>query len=114
VIERLTLRRGKGGHDRSCEPVNVPVQRRWGGSRCNTRDGIVVATAKEFLDCRNGIWGTEKLHTETNIWRMIAQPDAHGESNQSAARSRMSYDRSASGRRTGTVACTLPAGEACA
>jgi hypothetical protein len=79
-----------------------------------TRAMASSSRQKEILDCRNGIWGTEKLHTETDIWRMIAQPDAHGESNQSATRSRMSYDKSAFRRRTDAVACTLAAEEACA
>jgi hypothetical protein len=68
---------------------------------------------EKILDCRKGIWGTGKLHTTTNIWRMIAQPDASGESNRCAARSRMSYDNSASKRRSGTVARTLSVEEVC-
>lgn len=41
-----------------------------------------------------GIWGNDKLRTETNIWRMIARPDACGETNRRSARPCKSTDHS--------------------
>ena len=43
------------------------------------------------------------MRTKTNIWRMIARPDACGESNHRSARSSISVDRSIIVRRSGAI-----------
>jgi hypothetical protein len=47
---------------------------------------------RRILDCRTGIWGTDKLRTNTNIWRTIVRPDAHGTLNRRAAHWRTTSD----------------------
>lgn len=67
-----------------------------------------------FLDCRKGVWGTDKLRIETNIRRTIARPDACGDLNRRGACSCSFYDNATIGLTIGAVTRTLSDGEACA
>lgn len=85
-----------------------------GGVMCRParRDDIGRDIKEVFSIAVRGVWGTEKLRTKTNIWRMIARPDACGESNRRSARSCMSADRSIIiARRIGAIQRTLPGTE---
>ncbi|WP_407160312.1 hypothetical protein [Bradyrhizobium sp. STM 3557] len=64
-------------------------------NRPRRRDSI-SRDVEIFSIAVKGIWGNDKLRTETNIWRMIARPDACGESNRRGARRCQSTDQSIS------------------
>lgn len=61
-------------------------------SRPTRRDSIGRGVEQVFSIAVNGIWGNDKLRIKTNIWRMIARPDACLDSNRRCARSCISAD----------------------
>ena len=63
-------------------------------SRPTRRDSIGRGVGEVFSIAVKGIWGNDKLRTKTNIWRMIARPDACLDQNRRCARSCISADHS--------------------